>query len=88
MIQVPVARIRGTEGSISARYEVPNDSSPGSATAGVDFARASGILTWGDGEIGLKYVPVKFIDDTIGENTETFQIRLVGVNVARSWSRE
>ena len=88
VIQVPVARIRGTEGSISARYEVPNDSSPGSATAGVDFARASGILTWGDGEIGLKYVPVKFIDDTIAENTETFQIRLVGVNVARSWSRE
>ena len=88
VIQVPVARQFGSEGSISARYEVPNDSPFGSATAGVDFARASGILTWGDGEIGLKYVPVKFIDDTIVENIETFQIRLVGVNVARSWSRE
>jgi len=88
VIQVPVARIHGTEGSISARYEVPDESSPGSATAGVDFARASGTLTWGDGEIGLKYVPVKFIDDTIAEYTETFQIRLVGVNVHPSWSRE
>lgn len=76
VIKVPVTRINGSKGAISVGYQVPNQFSTPSATPGVDFACASGTLSWNDGEAGTKYVPVQFIDDTAQENTEWFQIRL------------
>jgi uncharacterized delta-60 repeat protein len=86
VIQVPVARIHGSQGAVSVGYQVPNQFSSPTATPGSDFACASGTLSWNDGEAGTKYVPVQIIDDTAQETTESFEIRLVVPGTARTYA--
>ena len=47
-IKLFVGRLNGSEGEISVQFRTNG----GSATAGSDFANASGTLTWADGDAG------------------------------------
>jgi uncharacterized delta-60 repeat protein len=46
-----------------------------SATAGADFPAASGTVTWGPNEGGMKSIVVATTQDADGENQESFEVR-------------
>ena len=47
------------------------------ASPDVDFAPSSGTVTWEDGELGLKSIPVEIFDDMEVEGEETIPVRLL-----------
>lgn len=55
------------------------NTSPGSATAGVDYAAVTGSVSWADGESGDKTIYVAINNDAIREETETFDLNLIAV---------
>ncbi|MGH7484841.1 MAG: Calx-beta domain-containing protein, partial [bacterium] len=71
-VSVPVERLNGWTGTVSVHYETLS----GTATAGADFAAASGTLTWADGDTNFKVIDVEFFDDNDPEILESLQIRL------------
>jgi uncharacterized delta-60 repeat protein/MYXO-CTERM domain-containing protein len=67
-----------TEGEVSVTVRVAAGTS---ATPGEDFrSSATGwqdvVLTWGDGEMGGKYVPVYTVVDTVADDAESVQLEL------------
>ncbi len=68
--RVPVSRFSGSEGVVSVSYITS-----GSATRGEDFV-ISGTLAWADGETGLKFIDVQYLEDAVFEGNESFMIEL------------
>jgi hypothetical protein len=62
----------GSFGIVSAKYAT----SAGTATAGVDYATASGTLTWGDGDTADKVLTVAVAPDELDEPDKTFKVTL------------
>ena len=62
----------GGIGSASVEYLT----TPGTATAGEDYADTGGTLTWEVGETGLKTFAVPLLDDDAEEGAETFTVTL------------
>ncbi|WP_251358437.1 choice-of-anchor B family protein [Kangiella sp. TOML190] len=74
-IAVAVSRAAGSNGSVSLDYELQAQS----ATAGEDFAPASGSLSWADGQSGVQYIDIQLLDDTSEEAAENFSLILSNV---------
>jgi uncharacterized delta-60 repeat protein len=71
-IPIPVVRRGGSQGAVGVRYGAGN----GSATEGADFAPIDGALDWADGEIGIKYLSVEILQDSLAEAKESFVVCL------------
>ena len=69
---VTVRRTGGADGSVSVAYETIADT----ATAGTDFGRVSGLLSWGDGDITEQQIRVPIVSDDFPELAETFRVTL------------
>jgi hypothetical protein len=67
-----VQRSGGTTGAVTVAYATAD----GSATAGEDYAETEGILSWADGEGGVKSITVPITDDSVLEPSETFSATL------------
>jgi hypothetical protein len=68
---ITVQRVGGSQGSVTVRYATSN----GTATAGSDYAAASGKLTFANGETSKTFT-IRIIDDTLVEGNETVKLRL------------
>ena len=85
-IALDVGRIGDWTGAVSVNYATAS----GTATAGVDFAAASGTFNWADGDGSARTVVINITNDVIDENDETFTLTLsnpsagmlLGVNAA------
>jgi hypothetical protein len=75
------------EGSVTLTVQRGNDlllgaftvdyaTSPGSATAGLDYQTSTGTLTFGEGET-IKDLTIPILNDGLREESEYFQVRLV-----------
>ena len=64
------SRTGGTDGEVGISYATISDT----ATAGEDFAAASGTLTWADGDGAAKTVSVTIFDDAVDEPNEAFSM--------------
>ena len=69
---VLVQRVGGRGGEVSARVETAD----GSATAGDDYEEVSALVTFGDGEAGVRAVAVPLLDDELEEGNETVEVAL------------
>jgi uncharacterized protein YkwD len=68
---ITVTRSGGSDGAVSANYSTFN----GTATAGLDYVPASGIINFADGET-RKTVTISIRDDNVVEGNETVNLRL------------
>jgi hypothetical protein len=75
-VTLNVARVGGILGAITVNYTTAN----GTATAGLDYAAATGSVSWADGEMGVKPITITIIDDVLYEPgaNETFTVTLSG----------
>ena len=71
-VVLDVSRSGEAGGAVSVDFAT----SSGSATAGSDFASASGTLTWADGDTSVKTITVNTQNDTTDESDETFTVTL------------
>ena len=71
-VTIEVRRTNGSDGAVSVDY----GSSDGSATAGSDYAAATGTLNWADGDTAAKTFEVQIFDDAEEEGTETVNLGL------------
>jgi choice-of-anchor B domain-containing protein len=71
-VKVIVRRSGGTLGAVTIDYGTAD----ATATAGGDYAAASGTLSWGDGDMRDKVITIPLIDDSEDEAGESFEIRL------------
>ena len=71
LLTVTVTRTGGTSGTVSVQYATSN----GSASAGADYAAASGTLFFASGEASKTFT-VAVIDDSLVEGNETFTLSL------------
>ena len=69
--QVRVARVGGTDGTVTVNYATSDDY----ATAGSDYTATSGTLTFGDG-VTEQFINVPIVEDTDVEGPETFFLTL------------
>lgn len=69
---ISVARTGGSWGAVSVSFSTSN----GSALAGSDYTAASGVLTWQDGEVGVKTFTVPIVSDALIEGDETVALAL------------
>jgi hypothetical protein len=69
---ISVTRVNGASGPVS----VGCAAGAGTATAGGDFAPASGTLQWGDGEMGARTFFVGVASDSLVEGGETVLLTL------------
>jgi len=74
---VAVVRAGGNKGAFTVSYKTAN----GSAASG-DYTPASGILSWADGEDGVKTFLVHAAADATTESAETVQLSISGASVA------
>lgn len=72
--RVTVVRAGGTSGVATVNFATADNT----ATAGVDYAAASGMLTWSDGDGAEQYIDVTLLNDGTSENDETFTVSLSG----------
>ncbi|HYP02565.1 MAG TPA: Calx-beta domain-containing protein [Pyrinomonadaceae bacterium] len=72
-ITITVARTGGSAGTAAVNYSTSN----GSATSGADYAPASGVLNFGDGETS-KTFSITIINDAAAEADETVNLTLGG----------
>ena len=70
-IDFAVSLSRASSGPVAVAYATAD----GTATAGADYTRTSGTLTFAPGETG-KTVAVPVLDDAVDEGEETFTLRL------------
>lgn len=75
-VSITVSRSGGSDGAVSVNYATSN----GSASAGSDYASASGSLNWADGESGSKSFTVSIANDSVYEGNETVAINLGSVS--------
>ena len=80
---ITVTRINGSTGAASVNYATAD----GTATAGSDYAPASGTLTWADGDDAPKTFNVTITNDSIFENDETVNLTLSGVTGSAALGR-
>lgn len=73
--RVRVDRVEGADGTVSVRVSTSN----GTATAPSDYASASEVLSWNDGESGPRFFPVEIVDDGQVEPQERFNVTLTDV---------
>ncbi|HWJ06188.1 MAG TPA: choice-of-anchor B family protein [Steroidobacteraceae bacterium] len=71
-IEVRVQRTLGRTGAVSVHYATAG----GSATEGVDYTPASGVLNWAAGDMADKVVSIPVADDTSVEGSETLTLTL------------
>ena len=71
---VTVSRTSGASGAVSVNYSTAN----GTATAGSDYASASGTLSWTNGDSANKTFSVDVTDDAAIEGNETVTLSLSG----------
>jgi len=69
---ITVTRTGGTLGPVSVQY----GSSNGTATAGLDYTAASGVLNWTDGQSTSKTFTIPITEDTLDEINETVNLSL------------
>lgn len=68
---VQVERVNGYSGSVSATYAIKG------VTAGpTDIRETTGIISWGDGDVDVKSIPITIVDDGLVESDETFTVTL------------
>ncbi|HVS64463.1 MAG TPA: Calx-beta domain-containing protein [Thermoanaerobaculia bacterium] len=72
LAQVSVERVEGTDGEVGVDFTTM----AGSATEGDDYTPAAGMLSWGDGEGGVKTFEVTLVDDDEEEGLETISVIL------------
>jgi DNA/RNA endonuclease G (NUC1) len=70
-ISITVSRVNGSDGTVSVNYTTTN----GTALSGLDYAPASGTLTFAAGETS-KAFPVQILDDQDFEGNETVNLAL------------
>jgi hypothetical protein len=70
--EITVSRTGGSGGVVSVQYATTN----ATATAGEDYAAASGILLWADGDMSDKTISIPILQDVLGESAEAFTIAL------------
>ncbi len=75
-VTLTVNRINGSTGAVTVDYAT----SDGTASAGSDYAAASGTLTWADGQGGAQTFTVTISDDTSAESAESFTVALSNVS--------
>lgn len=75
-IDVQVIRENGSDGATSVEYATLNSS----AVAGQDFTNRSGVLSWADGESGIKTISIPILDDDSVENNEQFSFAIDNVS--------
>jgi choice-of-anchor B domain-containing protein len=71
-VQISVSRLGGSQGAVSAAYELV----PASANAD-DLLSTSGTLSWSDGDTADKVITLDLLADAQAENLERMLIRLV-----------
>jgi hypothetical protein len=71
-INLAVLRSGSKVGAVSVDYATVS----GTATAGADFASASGTLHWADGDLASKPIVINITNDTTDESDETFTFTL------------
>ena len=69
-----VSRTGGSSGAVGVTFATAN----GTALAGSDYGAANGILSWADGEGGLKTITVTVLNDAVAETDEFFTVGLSG----------
>ncbi|WP_304441973.1 Calx-beta domain-containing protein, partial [Motiliproteus sp. MSK22-1] len=74
---VSVSREGGSEGAAQVSI-----TTAGSAVAGSDYSTDTTLLSWADGESGVKNLVVTLVDDTEVEGDETLEIQLSNVQGA------
>jgi glucose/arabinose dehydrogenase len=74
-INIEIARTGSTAGSVTVQYGIYDDT----ATTGLDYVASGGRVTFALGQSVVK-VPVRIVDDTIAENTESFAFTLVSAD--------
>lgn len=72
VVTITVERSMGESGVVTVEYGTTD----GSATGGVDYAPASGVLTWGDGDGADKTFSVSILEDAEEEGDETIVLDL------------
>jgi CheY-like chemotaxis protein/ribosomal protein L35AE/L33A len=71
-ITIEVKRVNGHYGKVTVDYATIFQT----ATENDDYTKASGTLSWEDGETASKFFTIDLIDDDIFENDESFQVML------------
>lgn len=74
--RLTVRRLSNPVGVVSVAYSTEN----GTATAGVDFVAAAGVLTWDSGDMADKTIEISLTADALVEGVETFGVRLGAVS--------
>ena len=72
LAEVTVERVGGTDGEVGVDFTTM----AGSATEGDDYTPAAGMLSWADGEGGMKTFDVTLVDDADDEDLETISVIL------------
>ena len=73
-VALTALRTGGAKGIVGVSYFT----TAGSATAGADFAPATGGLTWPDGDATPRTISIALPDDTAVEGAESFTVTLTG----------
>ncbi|MEL7496276.1 MAG: PQQ-dependent sugar dehydrogenase [Planctomycetota bacterium] len=71
-IDVQLIRENGSDGFVSIEY----DTIDLTAIAGQDYQAASGVVTWNDGESGIRTVSINVLDDSVVEGDEQFSFTI------------
>jgi hypothetical protein len=71
-VTLEVTRTLSSYGTVTVDYTTTD----GKATEKDDYTKASGTLSWNDGEMASKFVTINLTDDDIFENDESFQVIL------------
>ncbi|MDB6125895.1 MAG: hypothetical protein JWQ71_4888 [Pedosphaera sp.] len=74
-VTISVLRVSGTNGAVSVHYATTN----GTASAGLDYTAASGLLTFNNGET-LKTFDIPILHNPQVEGNQTFSIKLFGAS--------
>ena len=69
---IQVERVSGDDGAVGVSYHATD----GTATAEQDYIAASGVLSWADGDHGVKAFNVTIDNDAVKESNETVSLRL------------
>ncbi len=86
-LTIDVNRVDGTDGRVSVRYRLDNET----AIGGQDYATTSGILVWEEGDNAAKSIDITVFSDTDFEGSQTFTVHLYsatgGAAVGNGFSR-
>lgn len=78
-VLLPVLRAAGSRGAVRLEYATedgsPINTGADGAIAGSDYESTAGRVDWADGESGLKFVPLRIVDDSAAEKYEYFRMR-------------